>query len=345
MDGGLTRRPDDVLERPTTNVMTEDVLSDVLRAIRLTGAVFFDFHVTAPWAAAAPASREIAAAVMPGAQRVIEYHLIARGRCWARTNGQMPVQLEEGDLIMFPQGDAHILSSAPGMEAQPDLALFNRQNSQLPLVVEFAGGGVDQARIVCGFLGCDERPYNPLLSALPHSIHISARDSASARWLTALGDVAAKESRTPRPGSENVLARVSELMFVEALRQYLETLPPSQSGWLAGVRDPLVGRALAAMHGKPTEAWTVERLARDAGTSRSVMAERFAGLLGHPPMHYLALWRMQLASGMLTDGRPIGDVAGAVGYESEAAFSRAFKKLVGESPATWRRGRKSPTVA
>ena len=324
--------------------MTEDVLSDVLRAIRLTGAAFFDFQLRAPWAAAAPPSHEIAASVMPGAQRVIEYHVIARGHCWVRLSEGVPVKLNEGDVVMFPQGDAHVLSSAPGMHAVADLTLFSRSTSPLPLFVEFGGAGPEQTRVVCGFLGCDARPYNPLLSALPAMIHISSRQSSSTGWLTTLVDMAARESRMPRPGGENVLARVSELMFVEALRQHLEALPTSQTGWLAGLRDPLVGRALSAMHAKPSEAWTVEQLARHAGTSRSVMAERFTDLLGQPPMQYLAMWRMQLASAMLVDGRSICDVASAVGYESEAAFSRAYKKLVGQSPASWRRRRVNATI-
>jgi len=148
---------------------------------------------------------------------------------------------------------------------------------------------------------------------------------------------AAIEARSGRPGGENVLARLAELLFVEAIRRYLEGLPPAETGWLAGLRDSVVGQALAALHGEPGRAWTVEHLAREVGASRSVLAERFTEIVGQPPMQYLALWRMQLASRLLVDGGSIATVAGAVGYESEAAFSRAFKKLVGEAPAAWRR--------
>ena len=157
-------------------------------------------------------------------------------------------------------------------------------------------------------------------------------NSCGAWWL------AVNESGRGRAGGENVLARLSELMFVETIRRYLETLPPAQTGWLAGLRDPMVGQALAALHGEASEPWTVERLARVVGLSRSVLAERFTDMVGQPPMQYLALWRMQLASRLLVDGGQVAAVAGAVGYESEAAFSRAFKKLVGQAPATWRRG-------
>ena len=319
--------------------MKADVLSDVLRAVRLTGAVYFDNELSSPWVTAVPPSREIADKVMPGAQRVIEYHLIARGTAWGHAVGQEPIRLREGDILVFPQGDAHILSSAPGMHATPDMSTYARPSTPLPLFYELGGGGPERARIVCCFLGCDERPYNPLLTALPAVIHLSATSSqATTGWLATLLGIAETESRSARPGGQNILARLSELMFVDTIRQYLETLPPAETGWLAGLRDPVVGQALAVLHGEASEAWTVERLARSVGVSRSVLAERFAEMVGQPPMQYLALWRMQLASRLLAEGGQVAAVAGAVGYESEAAFSRAFKKLVGQAPATWRRG-------
>jgi hypothetical protein len=225
--------------------VSADVLSDVLRAVRLTGAVYFDFELSSPWVAEAPPSREIAATVMPGAERVIEYHLIARGACWGQVVGQEPIRLNEGDFIVFPQGDAHTLSSAPGMRATPDMSVFARPTTTLPIVYELGGGGPDRTRIVCCFLGCDERPFNPLLAALPRVIHLSAaaHDGATG-WLATLLNIAVRESGSARAGSENVLARLSELMFVEALRRHLEALPPTQTGWLAGLRDAVVGQAL-----------------------------------------------------------------------------------------------------
>jgi AraC-like DNA-binding protein len=332
-------------KRPPAEVagVKADVLSDVLRAVRLTGAVYFDFELSSPWVAEAPPSEEIAAKVMPGAERVIEYHVIARGSCWGHAVGAAPVRLLEGDLIMFPQGDAHVLSSAPGMRARPDLAMFARPSTPLPIAYELGGGGGERARIVCGFLGCDERPYNPLLAALPRFIHLKAGGPQSTDgWLGPLLQIAVGESGSSRAGRENVLARLSELMFVEAVRRYLETLPPAERGWLAGLRDGEVGKALAAMHGAPTEPWTVERLARLVGLSRSVFAERFTEIVGQPPMQYLALWRMQIASRLLAEGGRLAEVASAVGYQSEAAFSRAFKKLVGQAPATWRKRASRP---
>jgi len=332
----IARRPDS--SDPTVAVTT-DVLSNVLGAVRLTGAVYFDFELSSPWVAEAPPSRDISGIVMPGAQRVIEYHLIARGSCWGHAVGQPPMLLHEGDLIVFPQGDAHVLSSAPGMRATPDMATFARPATPLPMFFELGGGGPEHARIVCCFLGCDERPYNPLLSALPAVIHLAAAEpSTTTGWLATLMGLAVQESRGGRSGAENVLARMSELIFVETIRSYLESLPPAATGWLAGLRDPLVGQALSVIHGRHREPWTVEALAREVGTSRSVLAERFTTMVGHPPMHYLALWRMQLASRLLSDGESVGAAGEAVGYDSEAAFSRAFKKLVGRSPGSWRKG-------
>jgi AraC-like DNA-binding protein len=315
-----------------------DVLSDVLRSVRLTGAVFFDFELSSPWVAEAPPASEIAGRVMPGAQRVIEYHLVAHGACWGGVVGEAPIRLKAGDLILFPQGDPHVLSSEPGLRAVPDMTLFDRPKASLPLVYEGGGGGPDRTRLVCCFLGCDERPFNPLLAALPRTIHLlGAESEATSGWLATLLNVAVRESGAARAGRDNVLERLSELMFVEAVRRYIEKLPAAESGWLAGLRDPVVGRALAALHAEPAEPWTVERLARAVGVSRSVLADRFTEMVGQPPMQYLALWRMQRASRLLLDGGSVAEAAGVVGYESEAAFSRAFKKLVGEAPAAWRR--------
>jgi AraC-like DNA-binding protein len=319
--------------------MSLDVLSDVLRVVRLTGVVYFDFTLNAPWVAEAPPARDIAGTVLPGSERIVEYHLIVEGSAWGNIVGGEPIHLRGGDLLLFPQGDAHVLSSAPGMRSTPDLSIYARSSTPLPLVYELGrGGDVGRTRLICGFFGCDERPYNPLLTALPAVIHLpAAANDASTRPLGAMLDLAIREERRGQPGTENILSRVSELMLVEAIRRYLMELPDSQRSWLAGLRDPVVSRALGAMHGAPAEPWTVEALGREIGVSRSVLAARFTEMVGHPPMHYLTLWRMQLATRMLHDGEQVHDVAGAVGYESEAAFSRAFKKLMGTPPVTWRR--------
>ena len=319
--------------------MGADALSDVLRAVRLTGAVFFNLDVKAPWVAETPAAAQCAPYVMPDTGHLIEYHLITRGTCWAGLIDGEPVQLEAGDIIVFPQGDAHVLSSAPGMRFAPDMAHFEGAGkAQLPFVLQFGGNGPDETGVVCGFLGCDARPFNPLLRALPRFMHLPAASPHRSAWLNHIVQAAVDESVNKRSGGEGVLGRLSELMFIEVVRSYIQTLSAEETGWLAGLADKHVSAALNAMHGDPGHAWTLEELAKLAGLSRSAFAERFAEVLGQPPIQYLTEWRMQLATGLLAGGKDsIARIAAQVGYESEAAFSRAFKKLIGSPPAEWRR--------
>lgn len=322
---------------PSEAPLRADPLSDVLQSVRLSGAVFFHVEGSSPWVVEAPPSRAVAGIFMPHAQHVIEYHAVTRGSCWGGIAGEPPVRLGAGDVIVFPQGDAHVLSSAPGMRSPPDLATYARLlEGSRPVHVPLGGGGPDRAEILCGFLGCDARPFNPLLATLPRVLHARFTEGDGA-GLAALMEGALRETRTRRPGGESVLARFSELMFVEVVRLHLSALPAGDTGWLAGLRDEFVGRALALLHGKPAHPWTLDELARDVALSRSALAERFTRLVGRPPMQYLAGWRMQLAAGLLLGGSAgVAQVAAEVGYASEAAFSRAFKKAVGVSPAAWR---------
>jgi AraC-like DNA-binding protein len=323
--------------------MGADALSEVLRAVRLTGAVFFHNDLAGEWASEPPPARECIPYVMPGAQHLIEYHLVARGGCWAGLVDAAPIRLEAGDVIVFPQGDSHVVSSAPGLRGLRPMALFEGADAtQLPFFHRFGAGGGEHTRLICGFLGCDAQPFNPLLAALPRMMHLRAEadlgDGNANGWLALLGRIALVESHAKRAGGEGVLARVSELMFIEAVRRHVETLPADQIGWLAGLRDRFVGRALNLLHGRPGFAWTLEQLAREVGLSRSAFAERFAHFVGQPPMQYLARWRMQVASAMLANGSDnVAQVAFSVGYESEAAFSRAFKRVLGAPPASWRK--------
>lgn len=317
--------------------MSSDTLSDVLQAVRLTGAVFFDVKAYAPWSEASPAASVIAAQVLPGAQHVISFHVITEGHCWAGVPGAPPVRLEAGDIVVFAQGDAHTLSSTPGPPGPPHPDVYRAaRTAQLPMPVTVGHTGDETAHLVCGFLGCDVRPFNPLLAALPRMLHVSDRVGATRGWLHQFIPVALAESRERRAGGESVLARLSELMFIEVLRRHVESLSPQHTGWLAGLRDEFVGRALAAIHRQPGRCWSLEELAREAGLSRSGFAERFAQMVGQPPMQYLAQWRMQVAAGLLARGGKVSGVALEVGYDSEAAFSRAFKKLAGCSPGSWR---------
>jgi AraC-like DNA-binding protein len=319
--------------------MGADALSDVLRAVRLTGAVFFNLDVKAPWVAETPSAVECVPYVMPHAGYLIEYHLVTRGDCWAGLIGEEAVQLQTGDIIVFPRGDAHVLSSKPGMRFKPDMANFaGADKTQLPFQLQFGGEGPEEAGIVCGFLGCDARPFNPLLDALPRFLHLPATSPHRSTWLNHIVQAAVDESVNKRSGGESVLGRLSELMFIEVVRSYIQTLSNEETGWLAGLADRHIAAALNAMHGRPAQAWTLEDLAKTAALSRSAFAERFTQVLGQPPIQYLTEWRMHVATGLLANGKDgIAQIAAQVGYESEAAFSRAFKKLIGSPPAEWRR--------
>jgi len=329
------------------NAMGHDILSDVLRTVRLRGALFYQVNGGRTWAAEAPPAREIASAVMPGADHVMEYHVVTRGHCWAAIVGQPPVRLETGDVVVFAHGDAHVISSAPELpEVVSSSSLPERLGQQLPFTLHLdaaeARDGTCPSReattaLMCGFLGCDLRPFNPLIATLPRLLHL--RHSASQQWIAHFIGEAIEESQQKRPGGEAMLERLSEMMFVDAVRRHVEGLPADSLGWLAGVRDRFVGPALALLHAAPAESWTVEELGQRVGLSRSALHERFATMVGQAPMQYLASWRMQIAAGLLrSSNKPIASIAQQVGYETEAAFTKAFKRLVGTTPGAWRKG-------
>jgi AraC-like DNA-binding protein len=259
--------------------------------------------------------------------------------------GGEPVRLAPGDLVVFPQGDPHVVSSAPGMRMPPNAqGYFERQRLRRPFTLHLdacevrAGSAPASADtlLLCGFLGCDLRPFNPLIAALPRLLHLPAAHGDD--WAVQCMRQAAAESTGPRPGGGAMLERLSEMLFIDAMRRYLGTLPDDSQGWLAGLRDRFVGRALALMHADPGEPWTVEELGRRVGLSRSALHERFAALIGQSPMQYLANWRIQVGAALLRDTTSsVTAIAEQVGYESAAAFTRAFKRLVGRPPAAWRR--------
>jgi len=328
--------------------MSRDTLSDLLRGVRLRGAVFFYISFRDQWSAEGLPATQIADGVMPGCEHVMEYHLLAKGSAWAAVSGQPPVKLAAGDLVMFPHGDRNVVSSAPGLEPIPANAewVCARRDDPKPVPIAYHHGirepGVLMSRadadaiLVCGFVGCDLRPFNPLVAALPRMLHLSAARAGD--WVGRVMDQAVVESNNRRPGGDAVLERLSEMMFVDAARRYLDDLPEGATGWLAGLRDRYVGAALALMHERPDHPWTVDDLAHRVALSRSALHERFVEYLGQPPMQYLASWRIQLGARMLREtNRNVATIALDVGYDSEAAFSRAFKRMVGSPPATWRK--------
>jgi AraC-like DNA-binding protein len=309
-----------------------DPLSDVLRVVRLTGAYFYLVEAAAPWSVMATAAREMAPRILPASEHLISYHIITSGSCWGGVEGQPQIPLRAGDVIVFPHGDPHFMSSERGKRIDPEV--FGQTPQRYPDTVVLGDGSRD-ATLVCGFLGCDANPFNPLITALPRCLHVPG---GAGGWLSEFPRQAVAESRASRAGAITMLTRMAELMFVEVVRRYLETEAPEDEGWLTGLRDPVVGAALSSLHSDPSRDWSLAELARDAGASRTVLAERFARLIGLPPMQYLTRWRLQLAANLLaTTNAKVAAVGEQVGYESEAAFSRAFKRATGRSPAEYRR--------
>ena len=339
-----------------------DVLSDVLRVVRLSGAVFFTAEFSSPWAIESPIPEKLAAAVMPEAECVVLFHILVDGECEVACQGHPLVTMETGDVIVFPRGDQHTMRSHTTEPATPLSSIFSPVGLKEPAQLSFGGGG-RTSRFVCGYLNCDER-FSPLVEALPTMLLVRSRGDYSAieaidtsgsrptvvphgsgTWLGTTLKFTTNEAVAARPGNGAMLGRLTELMFVEILREYMHRLPEHQGGWLGGLNDPHVGKALRLMHANPVRDWTVEDLAREVAVSRSVLAQRFTELVGEAPMRYLANWRMQLAKQMMREGaRNIQEVAVRVGYDSEAAFNRAFKRATGSPPAAWRKGALSLSV-
>jgi len=324
-----------------------DVLSDVLGAVRLTGSVFFERHVHEPWVGESPHSAAIASMVMPEAQHVINFHTVLSGSCWANLihGPGWQTRLNAGDIVIYPMGDANVLSSAPGMRAETDIDILQHyrrpKDRALPIVTRKDDGGPAHCHLVCGYFGCDAKPFNPLLAALPRMLHAQI-SPVSQSWLSTMLNVATEEAELGSPGSEAILAKLAELMFVEVVRKHIASLPQDSRGWLSALKDRHVGHAMRLIHAQPGRNWTLDDLAHDVGLSRSVFADRFAHYVGVAPMHYIGQWRMQRAARLLENPSvSVARVGAEVGYESEAAFSRAFKKYAGTPPGAWRRSRHS----
>lgn len=323
-----------------------DPISDVLETIRLRGALFFLWMPGWPYGIGVADGRKISHHIVPGTDMVISYHIVTQGPCWAAIQGEAAVRLETGDILVVPRGDAYKIANEPQYPTVEDEATsieFFRLMAagEIPPVVTDGGPGPERNSLICGFLACDMHPYNPLLSTLPRMIRVPA-PARGHDPLSSLIDFALSESKQTQGGERCLLMRLSEVMFVEVLRRYLRTSPTGESGWLHGLRHPMVGRALSLLHQRVSYPWTLKKLANEIGSSRSTLAEKFTQIVGVPPMQYLIRWRMQIAASRISDGSAkIYAVAREVGYESETTFSRAFKRVVGQTPKSWRERRRS----
>ena len=315
-----------------------DALSDVLRTTRLKGGVFLHAEFSDAWCVGVKVLPESCAPFLGEAAEVIPYHYVLEGRLRVRVGNAPTQEIGPGELALFLRNDYHLLGGDMRLPPVPSAEIVKRPDKGGLLTIQLGAGGVDRTRIVCGFLAGEGMHSNPVVSTLPAVLHLDYRDGSSAEWMRSTFNYAADEIAAGRMGSETVFAKLSELLFVEAVRRYAEKLPEGQTGWLAGLKDPYVSRALAVLHARVREDWTVDLLGREVGLSRSALADRFLQVIGVPPMHYLTKWRMQLAAQELVNSsKSIPQVAYEVGYESETSLTRAFKRAMGVPPATWRR--------
>jgi AraC family transcriptional regulator, alkane utilization regulator len=335
----MTASPGDMTETPNPDrKVGMDALSDVLRVAHLTGGVFLHAEFFEPWCMSARLAPEHCAPALGPASHLIVYHYVVEGDLHVRVgeDGEDLV-IGSGEVVLLPRNGLHLMGSDLSLPAVAGSDIIHPPKNGGLASIHHGGDG-RRTQMICGFLGCASGEGNPVLSNLPPLLKLNVEQGGAAEWIRSTFQYAAEEVANGRPGSETVLAKLSELLFVEAVRRYAEALPDGQTGWFAGLREPHVARALALLHGDITRHWTVEDLSREVGLSRSALADRFIGLIGVPTMHYLATWRMQVATQRLRiTNASLAQVAEFVGYDSEAAFSRAFKKSFGAAPATWRR--------
>jgi AraC-like DNA-binding protein len=313
-----------------------DALSELLRVVKLSGALFYRSRCTAPWCLNAPRSTAFAPYVAPWATHIIEFHHISAGRAYVRV-GEETTPLEAGDIVMIPHGDEHQMGNGTGGRSIDGNAAMPALMSGKLHLAEFGGGG-EETGLVCGYLACDADLIRPVLSGLPRVLRINLRADESGEWFENTLRHAVEQAAAARPGSAVFLAHLAEALFADVLRRYLASLPEGRTGWLAGSGDPAVGRALAVLHRRPAHDWSLDELARETGVSRSVLTERFTRYLGVAPMSYLTDWRLELGAEILrTTSRSVQAIAMEAGYESEAAFNRAFKRRFSAPPARYRR--------
>jgi AraC-like DNA-binding protein len=323
-----------------------DAFSEILNGVKLSGAVFFTAEFSAPWGFSTPTTEVMAAKFAPGAAHLVIYHLVIDGGAVVELEGGRPVALMPGDVVIFPQGDPHHMSSGKDMSRPfPNYGITAKINAR-DLSPLRAGGDGAVSRFVCGYMTCDPHLSRPILDGLPPVFKVNIRTDHSGHWLESSIQHLVEESASGRVGSEAMLAKLSEALFVDTLRRYVAALPEQQRGWLAGARDPIVGRSLGLLHSRVAHPWTIADLADEVGISRSALVERFTRYLAEPPMTYLTRWRLQLAARSLErTSRGVSDIATEIGYESEAAFSRAFKREFGQPPGRYRSDHRSPIVA
>lgn len=321
-----------------------DALSEVLRGIEIESAFFYNGEFTAPWSFRSPKSCKLAPYIHQADGHVIVYHLLTEGRATAKLDDNTRLSLEAGDIVIFPHGHPHCIQS--GEVARPvDGESALQQIFADGLKLSRMGGGGEVTRFVCGYMVCEPDLSEILLNGLPAVFKVNIRADESGRWLEETIRYSITQAGVSDSGSKAVLAKLCEMLFAETLRRYVAASPLQQRTWLAGVLDPEIGKVLALIHRQPAAPWTIAELAQQAGMSRSVLAARFREHLGEPPVAYLTRWRLKLGARMLLkSSHSVARIASEVGYESEAAFNRAFKRHFGHPPARYRAHTKNATI-
>jgi AraC-like DNA-binding protein len=311
-----------------------DPLGEALHGLRMSGAFYCRCEFTAPWGLALPE--------MPD---TLMFHVVTSGRCWLEVEGAEGRLLHPGDLALVPHGEGHRMSSEPGTPGHGLFDLPRAYQSDRYEVIRQGGGG-SPSTIVCAAIAFDHPAARNLVEALPRLICVEAADSPQADWIASTVRLITAEARHLRPGGEGVITRLADVLVIQAIRHWIDSDPAARTGWLDAMRDPQIGRAIALMHHDPAQPWTIAALAGEVAMSRSAFAARFTALVGEPPLQYLTRWRMQVAMTLLEDpASSIGDVALQLGYRSEAAFSRAYKRFTGMSPGAVRRRRLPASAA
>jgi AraC-like DNA-binding protein len=314
-----------------------DALSQALSAVDTTGAIFYRVECTAPWGFAVPPVDTVAHLLSPGTEHLVNYHLVVEGEALVRLPSGDEHHVTAGQVVVLPHGDPHTVSwGSPRnmVDSRPPLVAALGGG---PQTVHMGGGGSGSV-IICGFFGCEQHAERTFLAGLPPLFIVDLRTDAAGTWLERSVRHFADEAESDRPGTAAMLTTMAKALFIDTLRRYMRALPEAETGWLAAARDPIVGAAIALLHESPARAWSLADLATEVGASRSALGERFARFLGEPPLAYLARWRLHLAARILrTSKKSVLEVAMDVGYQSESAFNRAFRREHGLPPGQYRK--------
>jgi len=317
--------------------ITGDPLSDVLSSVRLTGGIFLEARFTAPWSISGKLTHEAVSGFLRNPGQLICYHVVTRGQLLVALEGEAPVLVRAGEVVILPRNDFHTMASDGYCEPVEIGSLLQASPNGGLTRIEHGGGG-EEADVICGFLGSEDA-FNPLIASLPRVLTLDIRNGMSRDWIETSVRYAANDLVAGRAAGSSVMSRLAELLLIEAVRHYSQAIAAEDEGWLKGLSDPQIGRALTLIHSNIAADWSTDKLAEAVAMSRSSFVDRFSALVGMPPIRYLTAWRLRSAKMQLRETRmSVAQLAWSVGYKSEEAFSRAFKREYGLPPVQWKSG-------